>query len=399
MAPTKTSQAKAVAARPRVLVVDDEPALLETISDTVAGALNCRLVRATSVAQARKILETQKIDLIITDLHLADGDGMSLLPIMHLHQPHAQAIVITGSPSMDYAIEALREGATDFIPKPFNSRDLAERAKLALGRAAESMKNQKRLGRLRKAVRRLNDARKTVSKKVDLLCNDLINAYGELSKQLDLVRIQESYKHVLNDARDLEQLLCHTMDWILRQLGYANIAVWLAGDDEEFQLGAYMKYTVPGEQALTDALRRGTVPLALKDGLVHLSGDELKKKMTPAEMQFLAGQDLLAVNCTYLAESLAVVVLFRDAKTPFKDEDAATLKAICPLFGLALAGIVRESGEEEVDGSEDQTPLFGEDTEAGDNLLDDNVDKPKKKKREKKDDSADWWKRGEEPPF
>ncbi len=329
---------------------------------------------------------------------------------MHLHQPNAQAIVITGDPSMGNAIEAIREGASDFVAKPFTSRDLAERAKKALARAAAAAKGEKRLNRLRDAVRRLNDARKMVSKKVDLLCNDLISAYGELSKQLDLVRVQEGYKHVLNEAKDLEQLLCHTMDWMLRQLGYANIAVWLAGDDDEFQLGAYMKYTVPGEQALTDALRRGTVPLALKENLVHLSGDGLKKKLTPAELKFLDGQDLIAINCTYLAESLAVVVLFRDGKTPFREEDAATLKSICPLFALALAGIVRDS-DGESDNGEDPSALFGdgEDSAGGTDspgssdssggLLDEhNTDKPKAKKRHKKDD-ADWWKRGEEPPF
>ena len=212
----------------------------------------------------------------------------------------------------------------------------------------------------------------------------------------------ETALHVLDNAKDLEQLLCHTMDWMLRQLGYANIAVWLAGDDDEFQLGAYMKYTIPGEQALTDALRRGTVSLALKENLVHLNGDSMKKKLTPAEMQFLEGQDLIAINCTYLAESLAVVVLFRDGKTPFKDEDTAMLKSICPLFALALAGIVRET-----DG-EDGASMFGDGSESeGDatpdanpgNLLDDHhTDQPKQKRKPKKDD-ADWWKRGEQPPF
>ncbi|HSI32742.1 MAG: response regulator [Phycisphaerae bacterium] len=394
MAPTKSSTAKAVAARPRVLVVDDEPALLEMIGDTVAKGLNCRLIPASSIAQARKVLESQKIDLVVTDVHLPDGHGISLLPVMHLHQPHAQAIVITGSPSTDCAVEALREGAADFVSKPFSARDLTDRAKAALARAAAGARNEKRQATLRRAVRRLNDARKTVSKKVDLLCNDLINAYGELSKQLDLVRVQESYKHVLNDARDLEQLLCHTMDWVLRQLGYANIAVWLAGDDDTFQLGAYMKYTVPGEQALTDALRKGIVPLALKENLVHLSGDALARKLTPDEAPFMTGHDVLAMNCTYLAESLAVVVLFRDAKTPFREEDVATLKAISPLFALSLAGIVRETDGGEEDG-EDNAPLLGEDT--GD-ILPEDSEAPKKKKRPKKDD-ADWWKRGEAPPF
>ncbi len=50
MAPTKTSQAKATAARPRVLIVDDEPALIELMTDTVAKGLGCRLLCAGSIS-------------------------------------------------------------------------------------------------------------------------------------------------------------------------------------------------------------------------------------------------------------------------------------------------------------------------------------------------------------
>jgi FixJ family two-component response regulator len=388
MAPTKVSQSgKAAVGKPRVLVVDDEADLLEVISETVGKKLGCRLVTAKNVAQARKVLETQKVDLLLTDVNLPDGDGKSLLSVLHLHQPQADAIVMTGQASMDEAIEAMREGASDFVPKPFSSAEIAERVKRGLARAAAATKGEERLARLRRAVKKLNDARKMVSKKVDLLCNDLISAYGELSKQLDLVRVQESYRHCQAEARDLEQLLCHTMDWLLRQMGYANIAVWLAGDDDEFQLGAYMKYTTPGEPKLTEALRQGLVKVAVKDGAVHLKGDELKARLTPAEMEQLKDQDVMAVNCSYLAESLAVVVMFRDAKNPFTEDDAATLKTVCPLFAVALAGIVRgeEDEEEEQQGGEN-----------GGGAVDE--EKREKDKKKKKDD-ADWWKRGEEPPF
>jgi hypothetical protein len=174
------------------------------------------------------------------------------------------------------------------------------------------------------------------------------------------------------------------MDWTLRQLGYSNIAVWLAGDDDEFQLGAYMKYTLPGEARLTDAMRAGLVKLTAKENHIHLSGEELMAKLTTREVEFFKDQDVLAVNCSYLAESLAVVIMFRDSKAGFSDEDSATLKVVCPLFATALAGIVR--GHEGPPEEDDSGSLLDEN----------NQDKPQKKK---KDDAADWWKRGEEPPF
>ena len=81
----------------RVLVVDDEPGLIEVIDDVVGRGMGCCVVTAASVAQARKIIATQGIELLVADLNLPDGDGMALLPALREFQPFASAIVITGS--------------------------------------------------------------------------------------------------------------------------------------------------------------------------------------------------------------------------------------------------------------------------------------------------------------
>ena len=380
---------------PRVLVVDDEPNLLEVIGDVVGPrGMGCRIISAASIAQARKILATQTIDLMVADVHLPDGDGMSLLPALRQHQPLASAIVMTGSPSVDGAISALRGGAADFVPKPFSNVQLVERVKRALEQQSVIARQERRFGKLKDAVRRLNESRRIISKKVDLLCNDLVSAYGELSRQLDGVRTQEGFRKYVANAKDLEQLLCHSMDWMLRQMGYANVAVWLSAEDGEFQLGAYMKYTVPGETMLTDALKRALLPKVARDGFVRMKGEDLGDKLTPQELSFLKGQDVVAVNCTYLGESLAALVFFRDAKSPFTEDDEALLKQVSPIFAVNLASVVRDSEDEAPEnGAEDDGSPFFDGA--------DGKDKPKDKKKPKqeKKDAADWWKRGEDPPF
>ena len=80
-------------------------------------------------------------------------------------------------------------------------------------------------------------------------------------------------------------------------------------------------------------------------------------------------------------ESLATLILFRDEKSPFSDEDVATLRAISPIFAVALANMVRKS--QGSDGDDDGGPL-----------LDENENPNPKAKND-----ADWWKRGEPPPF
>ena len=415
--------------QPRVLVVDDEPTLVELVSDVVR-AMNCRILTAGTVAEARKILANQDVEVLVTDVHLPDGDGLSLLAALHRRRPSASAVVITGAPSVANAIVALREGAVDFVPKPFDNEQLIAHVKKALARQARALKHEQKLDRLRLAVKRLSEARRTISKKVDILCNDLVSAYGDLSKQLDSVRTQEGFRKAIDKSTDLEQLLCHAMDWMLRQLGYTNVGVWLAGAEGDYQLGAYMKYTTAGEHLLTEAMKRVVLPIAARgaldapakgidedddaaeadgvcDGVVRLRGNDLIDQLEPDERPFFRGQDILAANCTYLGESLAAMVFFRDAATPFSADDEALLRAISPIFAVSLASIVREAdGPSDDSASEDDAaPEADADAdsrrdEAKDSDVQDRRDgAPRKRGGKPRKDPADWWKNGEPPPF
>ena len=417
------------AVRPKVLVVDDEPTMIELVADVMRRKTDCQLLSARDLREAEAILKKESIDLLLADVRLPDGDGMSLLPKLHSANPAAAAVVITGQPSLTGAIDAMRAGVVDFLPKPFTADHLLARVRSALRIQAAAARTQKRLGRLRIAVRRLNTIRRTISKKVDILCNDLVSAYGELSKQVDQVRLAESFRKVLEQAKDLEQLLCHAMDWVLRQVGYCNVAVWLASEEHEFELGAYMKYTIPGDQQLTDAMKHGILPLVTRENLVLLEGETVRDKLTAAECEYLHNQSVMAVNCTYLGESLAAVVLFRDARSPFTDSDVAAVQAIAPLFAVALANVVRhaEHGYEDDDdyggggggggggGNDGSNDNQGNGTGGGAGTTpfsDDSIDRDEHQRRADKQkkpnkpqpkkerhDAADWWKRGEAPPF
>jgi hypothetical protein len=123
---------------------------------------------------------------------------------------------------------------------------------------------------------------------------------------------------------------------------------------------------------------KGIVRIADRDGFARFHGDEAQEKLTPAELDYLADQDLVAVNSTYLGETLAVVVIFREAAKGFVESDVATLKTISPLFALSLAGVVKAAQQED-----------------GDSALDEhNRDEDPDSRRE-----DEWWKNGEAPPF
>jgi response regulator of citrate/malate metabolism len=404
MAPTARSEKKsknpaAPKEAPRVLLVEDDAVLGELVNDVLGRDMGCKVTTVENIAGARKVLAKDSFELVISDIHLPDGDGLGLLPAVRKNHPTATTIVITGAPSMDGAITAIQGGAVDFLPKPFDHKMLVERVRKALERQAALASEERRFDRLKEAVKKLNASRRMISKKVDLLCNDLVSAYGELSKQLDGVRTQEGFRKYIETAKDLEQLLCHAMDWLLRQMGYCNVAVWLTAEDGEFQLGAYMKYTAAGEPILTDAMKRVILPLAVRDTQVHVNGDELQEKFTPQEAALYKGQDILAVNCTYLGDSLAALVFFRDAKSPFENEFESLLKQISPIFAVALASVVRGTEHEAEYEDQDVGPFIDKNEDRPNTAEPDDESKRDKKQKRSKEDPADWWKRGETPPF
>jgi FixJ family two-component response regulator len=386
----KSAVSAAVKHRPRVLLVDDEPGLVDVLG-TALGGMNCNVTVAANLAAAGRALAAGGCDLLVVDVGLPDGSGLSLLPVLHRCCPAASAIVITGSPTVAGAVTALRDGAVDFLPKPFDYEQIVERVTRALDRQAAGVRAAARLVRLRGAVRRLSAARRTVSQKVDLLCNDLIGAYTDLAKQVDSVRLQENFrKHIATAGNDLEQLLCHAMDWFLRQLGPANVGLWLASDDGVFQLGAYMKHTVPGDDPVVEAMRDFILPAAARDGVLHCPGSNLPGKLSRAQRSTFAKQDVAAVSATYLGEPLATLVFFRDAASAFTDEDLSVLRAVTPVFATTLAAVVREPSAVDDDALvEDATGT----SPFADGLIGDDDD------REEDNRPESWWKRGEPPPF
>jgi FixJ family two-component response regulator len=383
---------------PVLLIVDDEADICELAGDILRRDLpSARVIAVDSVTAARRLIETETIDLLVTDVNLPDGDGTMLIDHLSRHRPGAGAVVMASAASIDQSVRVFRNGAIDYLPKPFTADTFSERILKAVRYQHGVQRTEKRLSRLRSAVRKLNTARRMVSKKVDLLCNDLVTAYGDLARQFEDVRVRENFRSTISAAQDLEQMLCHAMDWILRQAGYTNIAIYLAGDDGTVELGAYMKYTIQGSKSLTDALKQGVVEQTLRDEFVHYTDRDAAEHLSPAELDHVANYAVMSVNSTYLGESLGVITMFRDGKTPFTAEDAATLRTIAPIFAHVLTQLARQDIADDID---DMNP------DGGDNDLwpDDSADatdspesrdeKPKKKK-----DDADWWKRGEPPPY
>ncbi|HEX3559976.1 MAG TPA: response regulator [Pyrinomonadaceae bacterium] len=101
----------------RLLVVDDEENIVLTISE-VLRLDGYEVDVATSGSGAIEQLGAHEYDLILTDLHMNEGDGLSLLEEVRRRAPLTITIVLTGFAALETAIAALRHGAYDYLTKP-----------------------------------------------------------------------------------------------------------------------------------------------------------------------------------------------------------------------------------------------------------------------------------------
>jgi two-component system response regulator PilR (NtrC family) len=113
-------------AKPTVLVVDDEPDLSELLSLTLRR-MDLDPRTASCVADAQRLLKTERFDLCLTDMQLPDGDGLELVEWIQQYSASVPVAVITAHGNMETAVRALKLGAFDFVSKPL---DLAGLRKL-----------------------------------------------------------------------------------------------------------------------------------------------------------------------------------------------------------------------------------------------------------------------------
>jgi two-component system response regulator PilR (NtrC family) len=100
-----------------VLLVDDEPDILQLLEITLAR-MNLQTQRATSIEEAKRLLESCTPDLCLTDMKLPDGNGLTLIDHIQHRHPSVPVAMITAHGSVESAIEALKLGAFDFVTKP-----------------------------------------------------------------------------------------------------------------------------------------------------------------------------------------------------------------------------------------------------------------------------------------
>ncbi|MBX6422879.1 sigma-54 dependent transcriptional regulator [Thermosulfurimonas sp. F29] len=118
---------------PRILIVDDDQSF-QRFLQLFLEKEGYRVLIAGDGTEALKILEREEPDLILLDLRMPEMGGLEFLERLRREGRETPVIVITAYASLDSAVRAKREGAYDYLPKPFRLEDLRRKLKEALRR-------------------------------------------------------------------------------------------------------------------------------------------------------------------------------------------------------------------------------------------------------------------------
>ena len=127
----------------RLLIIDDEENIRRTTAVVLEG-LGHATAAAENRAEALKKLEGDHFDLAFLDLKLDGESGLDLLPEMLKLEPRLEVVVFTAYASIETAVEAMRRGAADYIPKPFTP----EQIRRVLSRILEARRLRERVADL-----------------------------------------------------------------------------------------------------------------------------------------------------------------------------------------------------------------------------------------------------------
>ncbi|PRX65696.1 helix-turn-helix protein [Cohnella sp. SGD-V74] len=123
----------------RLLIVDDEPLIVRGLANMIAHEYDrpTQIETAYDAIEALRLMETVRPDLLITDIHMPEMDGLELIRHTKERNLCEQCMILTGYGEFEYAQTAIRYGVVDYFLKPVNQAELLQ----AVGRMQDRIEN------------------------------------------------------------------------------------------------------------------------------------------------------------------------------------------------------------------------------------------------------------------
>ncbi len=242
-----------------ILLIDDEVRVLQSFARNVRLA-GYRVLTAGGARAGLDLYHQEQPDIVMTDLRMPEMDGLAVLRAIRQHDPEANVILVSGHGDKDAILEALRSGASDFLPKPVDQVALES----ALRRAAERVHLTRELRASQEALRQQNvQLEATVRERTA----DLEREIAERKRtEVVLRQTMQRFQALL----DYSPALVHIFDETGRYLLVGEATVHVLGLPREEIIGQTFADLLPPETAATfmervAALQAGQAKLVVED--------------------------------------------------------------------------------------------------------------------------------------
>jgi two-component system response regulator YesN len=137
-----------------IMLVDDEIEILEAVSRVLKSEFSdeYNVFATTSSRDAKHMLQTQLIDILITDINMPGIDGFALSKIAKENNPSCKVIFFTGYSNFDYAYHAIKYGCDDFILKVSNNDDIIASVKKTMSSINKEITNKAKLKQAERVI-------------------------------------------------------------------------------------------------------------------------------------------------------------------------------------------------------------------------------------------------------
>ncbi len=304
-----------------ILVVDDEPGVLTTIQ-AILDMEGYAVQGAATGRNALNAVREQTFDLILTDLRLGSDDGLEMLAELRRLAPNTVVIVLTGYASLESAIQAMRQGAYDYLVKPTDVEEL----KLTVARALERQRLQRELAA---RVRELEAANQTIQRFNSDLRRQVNEATDALRQKIDeLAQAKSDLEDTQQQQNLFLAMVAHElMNPATAIIGYAQYA-GQPGQKPERIAGSINSIISQGER-LKRLIRD------LQD-ISRLATGQFELQRTPCNLLVLAHETIEQLHSTHLSHHFAFLVPEEsDAFTGAYDRDRI-VQAISNLLDNAV---------------------------------------------------------------
>ena len=227
----------------RVLVVDDDAEMSAMLARHLESE-DMAVVAATGGREALKALTSQEFDVVITDLVMDDVGGLEVLAAATRCRPAPRVILMTAFGTLETAIEAMRQGAYDYLTKPFKLAEVT----VAVGRALDDHRLRRENARLRAEVERQQGLDRILGRS---------KVMQETVSQIRAVAESDSSVLLLGESGTGKELVAQAIHWASPRRGGRFMAVNCAAVPEtllETELFGHVKGAFTGADRRREGL-------------------------------------------------------------------------------------------------------------------------------------------------